>query len=260
MRAIVLVGGFGTRLRPLTLDTPKQMLPVVDRPMIDRVVAKLGEVGVTDAILSLGYRPDAFFDAYPDDTLRRREAALRRRARAARHRRRHPVRRHRGRHRLPLHRGQRRRPHRPRRRGAVGGARRTRRRGHHRPHPGRRSVPLRRRAPRRRRPGRGVHREAAAGRGAEQLDQRRHLRPRAVGGRAHPRRPHGLDRARDLPGDGHRLGALRPRRATPTGSTPAPPRPTCGASSTSSTAPGPARTRCRPTPTCPSRPPSSTRS
>lgn len=69
MRAIVLVGGFGTRLRPLTLHTPKQMLPVVDRPMIERVVAKLGEVGVTDAILSLGYRPDAFFDAYPDDTL-----------------------------------------------------------------------------------------------------------------------------------------------------------------------------------------------
>ena len=69
MRAIVLVGGFGTRLRPLTLHTPKQMLPVVDRPMIERVVAGLGEVGVTDAILSLGYRPDAFFDAYPDDTI-----------------------------------------------------------------------------------------------------------------------------------------------------------------------------------------------
>ena len=69
MRAIVLVGGFGTRLRPLTLRTPKQMLPVVDRPMIERVVSKLAEVGVTDAILSLGYRPDAFFDAYPDDTV-----------------------------------------------------------------------------------------------------------------------------------------------------------------------------------------------
>ncbi len=69
MRAIVLVGGFGTRLRPLTLDTPKQMLPVVGRPMIERVVSTLGTVGVTDAILSLGYRPDAFLDAYPDDTI-----------------------------------------------------------------------------------------------------------------------------------------------------------------------------------------------
>lgn len=67
MKAIVLVGGFGTRLRPLTLGTPKQMLPVVGVPMIERVVAKLGEGGVTDAILSLGYRPDAFLEAYPDD-------------------------------------------------------------------------------------------------------------------------------------------------------------------------------------------------
>ncbi len=67
MKAIVLVGGFGTRLRPLTLTTPKQMLPVVGVPMIERVVAKLAANGVTDAILSLGYRPDAFLEAYPDD-------------------------------------------------------------------------------------------------------------------------------------------------------------------------------------------------
>lgn len=64
----MLVGGFGTRLRPLTLTTPKQMLPIVDRPMIERVVGWLGGHGVTDAILSLGYRPDTFIEAYPDDT------------------------------------------------------------------------------------------------------------------------------------------------------------------------------------------------
>ncbi|HMQ28065.1 MAG TPA: NDP-sugar synthase, partial [Acidimicrobiales bacterium] len=66
MRAVVLVGGFGTRLRPLTADTPKQMLPVVDRPMIEHVVAHLAERGVDDAVLSLGYRPDAFLEAYPE--------------------------------------------------------------------------------------------------------------------------------------------------------------------------------------------------
>ena len=65
MKAIVLVGGFGTRLRPLTLSTPKQMLPVGNRPMIERVVETLAEGGVTDAVLSLGYRPDAFIDCYP---------------------------------------------------------------------------------------------------------------------------------------------------------------------------------------------------
>jgi mannose-1-phosphate guanylyltransferase len=68
MRAIVLVGGFGTRLRPLTTHTPKQMLPIVGRPMIERVIAKLAEGGVTDAVLALGYRPDAFIEAYPDDS------------------------------------------------------------------------------------------------------------------------------------------------------------------------------------------------
>lgn len=67
MRAVVLVGGFGTRLRPLTLDIPKQMLPVGQRPMIERVVRWLGGHGVTEVVLSLGYRPDAFIDRYPDD-------------------------------------------------------------------------------------------------------------------------------------------------------------------------------------------------
>jgi mannose-1-phosphate guanylyltransferase len=66
VKAVVLVGGFGTRLRPLTLSTPKQMLPVVDRPMIEWVIEHLGQSGVTDAVLSLGYRPDAFAEAYPE--------------------------------------------------------------------------------------------------------------------------------------------------------------------------------------------------
>lgn len=66
MKAVVLVGGFGTRLRPLTLSTPKQMLPVVDRPMIEHVVAGLARHGVDEVTLSLGYREDAFREAYPD--------------------------------------------------------------------------------------------------------------------------------------------------------------------------------------------------
>lgn len=66
MRAVVLVGGFGTRLRPLTAETPKQMLPILHRPMIEHVLAHLAAHGVDDAVLSMGYRPDAFADAYPD--------------------------------------------------------------------------------------------------------------------------------------------------------------------------------------------------
>ena len=66
MQAVILVGGFGTRLHPLTRNVPKQMLPVVDRPMIEHVVAHLAAHGVTRVVLSLGFRPEAFSDAYPD--------------------------------------------------------------------------------------------------------------------------------------------------------------------------------------------------
>jgi len=66
VRAIVLVGGEGTRLRPLTLSAPKQMLSIVGVPMIERVLAGLAGHGIDEAVLSLGYLPDAFVSAYPD--------------------------------------------------------------------------------------------------------------------------------------------------------------------------------------------------
>ncbi len=69
MRAVVLVGGEGTRLRPLTLTAPKQMLPIVEEPMIERVVGHLANHGIDEAVLSLGYRPDAFINAYPGGTI-----------------------------------------------------------------------------------------------------------------------------------------------------------------------------------------------
>ncbi len=66
MRAVILVGGEGTRLRPLTLTRPKPMLPVAGIPMLARKLAHLAEHGVTEAVLSLGYRPDAFLEAFPN--------------------------------------------------------------------------------------------------------------------------------------------------------------------------------------------------
>ena len=66
MKAVVLVGGEGTRLRPLTLTAPKQMLPIVGVPMIERVLGHLAAHGIDEAVLSLGYLPDAFMEAYPD--------------------------------------------------------------------------------------------------------------------------------------------------------------------------------------------------
>ena len=66
MRAVVLVGGEGTRLRPLTYGTPKPLLPIAGVTIIERVLAHLASAGVDHAILSMGYRPDAFLDAFPD--------------------------------------------------------------------------------------------------------------------------------------------------------------------------------------------------
>ncbi len=66
MKAVVLVGGEGTRLRPLTSTTPKQLLPVVEWAMLERVLAHLAAHGIDEVVLSMGYRPDAFLEAYPD--------------------------------------------------------------------------------------------------------------------------------------------------------------------------------------------------
>jgi NDP-sugar pyrophosphorylase family protein len=67
VKAVVLVGGEGTRLQPLTFTTPKQMLPVAEVTVIERVLDHLASHGVTEAVLSLGYQPDAFLTAFPDD-------------------------------------------------------------------------------------------------------------------------------------------------------------------------------------------------
>jgi mannose-1-phosphate guanylyltransferase len=68
MRAVVLVGGFGTRLRPLTYTTPKPMLPVCHRPVIEHLIAGLARGGVTEVTLALGFKPETFTEAYPDGT------------------------------------------------------------------------------------------------------------------------------------------------------------------------------------------------
>jgi mannose-1-phosphate guanylyltransferase len=67
VHAVILVGGFGTRLRPLTNDIPKPMLPIVHRPMIVRLVEQLARGGVTDVVLALGFKPEPFAAAFPGD-------------------------------------------------------------------------------------------------------------------------------------------------------------------------------------------------
>jgi mannose-1-phosphate guanylyltransferase len=57
--AVVLVGGEGTRLRPLTHTTPKPMLPIANRPFLEHQIAHLRAHGVDRVVLACGYRPDA---------------------------------------------------------------------------------------------------------------------------------------------------------------------------------------------------------
>jgi NDP-sugar pyrophosphorylase family protein len=58
MRAVILAGGEGTRLRPLTLSLPKPVVPIVDRPLLRHQLDLLGSVGITDVVFSVAYKPD----------------------------------------------------------------------------------------------------------------------------------------------------------------------------------------------------------
>jgi len=60
MRAVVLVGGEGTRLRPLTETTPKPLIPLVDRPGLDHVLDHLARHGVHEVVLSSPYLEATF--------------------------------------------------------------------------------------------------------------------------------------------------------------------------------------------------------
>ncbi|HEX9185669.1 MAG TPA: NDP-sugar synthase [Vicinamibacteria bacterium] len=58
MRAVILAGGEGTRLRPLTLSTPKPVVPVVDRPFLRHQIDLLVGAGVREIVFSVAYRPE----------------------------------------------------------------------------------------------------------------------------------------------------------------------------------------------------------
>jgi mannose-1-phosphate guanylyltransferase len=63
MQAIVLVGGEGTRLRPLTDNVPKPAITLVDRPFLAYMVEWLGSHGVTEVVLACGFLPDRLREA-----------------------------------------------------------------------------------------------------------------------------------------------------------------------------------------------------
>jgi len=66
MEAVVLVGGQGTRLRPLTLSTPKPMLPAAGVPFLTHQLARARAAGVTRAVLATSYRAEVFEEHFGD--------------------------------------------------------------------------------------------------------------------------------------------------------------------------------------------------
>ena len=66
MKAVIMAGGEGARLRPLTCDMPKPMMPVLDRPIMEYALRLLRRHGITRAAVTLGYMPDRVRDYFGD--------------------------------------------------------------------------------------------------------------------------------------------------------------------------------------------------
>ncbi|MGH2377934.1 MAG: sugar phosphate nucleotidyltransferase [Candidatus Limnocylindria bacterium] len=66
MRAVVMAGGEGSRLRPLTIARPKPMVPIVNKPCLGHIFDLLKRHGITDAFVTLQYLASVIQDAYGD--------------------------------------------------------------------------------------------------------------------------------------------------------------------------------------------------
>ncbi|KAL5550283.1 hypothetical protein UlMin_000459 [Ulmus minor] len=62
MKALILVGGFGTRLRPLTLSVPKPLVDFANKPMILHQIEALKAIGVTEVVLAINYQPEVMLN------------------------------------------------------------------------------------------------------------------------------------------------------------------------------------------------------
>jgi mannose-1-phosphate guanylyltransferase len=67
LQALILVGGHGTRLRPITLTLPKPVIPLVDRPFMRYMIDWLAHHGVDDIVMACGFLPDALREVLGDE-------------------------------------------------------------------------------------------------------------------------------------------------------------------------------------------------
>lgn len=66
MKAVVLAGGKGTRLRPLTYVLPKPLIPVGGKPMLEHIVEQLAQHNIKELIFAVGYKADLIKDYFKD--------------------------------------------------------------------------------------------------------------------------------------------------------------------------------------------------
>ncbi len=66
MKAVIMAGGFGTRLRPLTSNIPKPMVPMVNKPMMEHIVELLKAHGIKDIVSALFYQPNVITTYFGD--------------------------------------------------------------------------------------------------------------------------------------------------------------------------------------------------
>ncbi|OGR67270.1 MAG: hypothetical protein A2081_01355 [Elusimicrobia bacterium GWC2_61_19] len=66
MKAVIIAGGAGTRLRPFTFSIPKPLLPVGEKPILEHIIRRLRSLKITDITLTLGYGAE-LIEAYFGD-------------------------------------------------------------------------------------------------------------------------------------------------------------------------------------------------
>jgi mannose-1-phosphate guanylyltransferase/phosphomannomutase len=66
MKAVVMAGGFGTRIQPLTNSRPKPMLPIMNKPMMEHTMMTLKDLGITEFIVLLYFKPEIIQEHFGD--------------------------------------------------------------------------------------------------------------------------------------------------------------------------------------------------
>lgn len=66
MKAVVMAGGFGTRIQPLTHSVPEPMAQFLNRPMMQHIIEKVRDAGIKDIVILLYFKPEVIKDYFKD--------------------------------------------------------------------------------------------------------------------------------------------------------------------------------------------------